>query len=67
MVVLLSLGTKPSFPGQNIEGTLRGNAQCTDINPTPEHCREILNFLGNLLLMGPAGKILGTFSVFLAV
>jgi len=25
-----TLGTNPSFPGQNIEGTLAGNAQCTE-------------------------------------
>ena len=32
--ILVPLGTNPSFPGQNIEGTLPGNAQCTEDVPT---------------------------------
>ena len=32
--LFLPLGTNPSFPGQNIEGTLPGNAQCTEDVPT---------------------------------
>ena len=30
LIMLISLGTNPSFPGQNIEGTLPGNAQFTE-------------------------------------
>jgi len=47
-----SLGTNPSFPGQNIEGTLAGNAQCTEDVPTQNIARNSEftdQFTGNVL------------------